>query len=313
MKKRSIMQPMARGLAVPRTPIVHAPPPIVVQPIPVYDAPNVPLPDASPVSNVSDDAEVARIDAIPWPRSKQVSVYTTQRRWRAIDVYVQTSEANPAAGIIGGQSAVSGNLLTVFVYAINRGMRTVIASGRRYIYDDANVPPWPLHIAAARALAERFEVVTHLRQAAAAGNLAGTISVSVLASDESTEPRANVGAFMANGAQALSGLVFGGAGSTLAPAPFELLAISAVNDAGAGAPRWVHVYDTTNVANDVTLNGSFPLFAYALPEEGTSEGQPLIIDTSALPKFVYGPRVVASSTPGATTAAGDVFLNAMVR
>lgn len=297
----SVKRPMSRvssaRLTLPTAqPAIYVPPPAIMVPPP-------------PPATIGGDAsyESSRVELATWPRGALVPIYTTQRRWKAIDVYVQPSEGNPASGVIGGADDLeSGNVLSIYVFAINNGIRTCVATGRRIIYDDANLPPFRAHVASSRVVADRFEVVAHLRQAAAAGDLAGGLLFNVLATDEVA-----AGAELAVGAEYISSSeikVGPAAGAALVPPPFEVLRVTGAN--ATTAMRWIHVHDTLVVAN-AGVNGVQPLIALPLPDE-TMGAAPTIVDLSGF-QFNKAPRIVTSSTATTTTRTTDCLLTALVR
>lgn len=103
-----------------------------------------------------------------------LSVYQTKKRWRAIDVYVASDY----------QGAAATDFLTVAVYAIVRGVRTLVASGR--MRPVLGLPtasaPGPKRVCAVRVQSQVFEVVV---QCSSAPNAAGqSVTIGVVATDE---------------------------------------------------------------------------------------------------------------------------------
>ena len=184
-------------------------------------------------------------------------------------------------------------------------MRTVVASGRRIVFDNAgnNYDPFAGPIVSTDALADRYEVVAHLRQSAAIADLAGGLLFNVVGVNDAGEPDPDAGVAISG---AFSSISTNAAGSTALPVPFELVRVSASSGAGAGVARWLHVHDTVSTG---FLAGLTPAISIPI----AADGGPLTVIDLRGSRFVKGIRIVSSSAPLTTTETGDCAITAWVR
>jgi hypothetical protein len=280
-------------------------------PAPPYDPPVPPLiaPQEAPRTGVAGDYEAYSVQ-LPWPRSRETTFYTTTRRWRACDVYVELPTQLTAASFV----------LSVFVYAVSQwGQKTLVASGRiNGITTDGNGQSWwepAKWIVAARSVAEKYEVTAFVTQQSGAPNLAGTPKLTVVASDEMTEPPPTVGAIMLRATQG-AGIRLSAVGLN-APPRLEVLGVQGVNDVAAA--RYLQLYDTSATSFGAITTAGFPPIAQwpmgAAIGGGISDytfryrsQSPALASVSPL-----GPALVISTTPGTFTPAADGWVTMMVR
>ena len=290
-----LVSPAVSRLSVPSMqPAIYVPPPAEIAP-----------PPPPPTVGGDDSYESSRVELAAWPGSVPQTVYTTKRRWRRLDVYVQPTDQNPAAGIVGGQfNFSSGLVLSVFIFAVNNGIRTCVASGRRIIFDYGATPrPFVSLIASTAVVAERFEVVTSFRKPAVAAELAGGLLFNVIGSNEAGEPNRETGVAVTG---AFSSITSYAAGAVAQVAPFELVRLSVANGAGVGVARWLHVHDTLSIGS---LAGLVPMISVPVSDDG---GPPTVLDMHGT-FFVKAPRIVTSSTALTTTETADCAITAWVR
>ncbi len=196
----------------------------------VSQAYNPPLvanpPPLPPVVNdgVGDDYESAFRDVkannVPTGTSGGVlTVYTTQRRWQAVDVYIATN--HQAASVI--------SWITVGIYAVTRGIRSLVASGRVRGAGVLTTASF-VRAATARVQADKFEIAlsrTGLPQDPA--NM--LVQVAVVASDEANTNEAESvdGATPTDTSMSITAVGFSGETAI----PGEFVALSAINNSGA--------------------------------------------------------------------------------
>jgi hypothetical protein len=239
-------------------------------------------------------------------------VYSTKRRWKAIDVYVQTT-GNFFLGPLAGTVYPA---IGILVFAVVGSTRTLVGTGRLGIAD-AGVPT---HVCSVHdVLADHFDVALDLSnlgngtfQTAAGGAVA---TVSVIASDQATTQADNVGvvaAFAPGGGgggssipamlgsvQALR-LVWNG--TTVTDARFRIHGIDAVGDV---ASRWLQLFDTTAPL----VNAQIPIFSIGVPHNAGAIADNMPSPFVANPalrayRFKFGIGVAVSSTPRTLTLAG---------
>ncbi len=233
-------------------------------------------------------------------------IASTKQQWRACDVYVSVQ---PSAASINGT-------LSFFVFAVARGVRTLVASGRLSLSPfsgeaAAPSPTAPVWVAAARCGASSFEVVgafsnTHADLNPSAVNM----TIAVIASNVDAPAPEDVGALpmglavgQLTGPLGKLGLITV-VGQTL-PRQLQLLGVCAVN--GAAAARFLHVHDTTDGA--IALGGLTPLWIYPM---GAAIGAG-IVDRSFRYRAQGALQLVCSSTLSTTTIVADCALQAWVR
>lgn len=250
--------------------------------------PPPPPPQAAPVLGIAASYEIVT-NTVDWSRAQESSVYITSRRWRACDVYVEFD-----AGI------ANAFILSVFVYAVAQGSRTLVASGRierSGVHPASNIQ-W---IVAARSVAERYEVTTRYDGSTLGPALPGKLKVTVAASDEMTSPPSGIGTLTRFGAP--SGVKFA-AVQTSVPPRLEVVHVQGVNEAG-GAPLYLMLFDNTS-PNFGTL--SDPIMVWPL---GSLDGDGAYETISF--RCALAPALAISSTAGVYTPAALGAVSLTVR
>lgn len=288
-----------------------------------YSPPVTPVAPPAPAAEVGRAADFEAFTyRIPQPANTTVyPVYKTHRRWRALDVYVNTDIA----------VMLSGTVISVFVYAIAaQGARTLVASGRLGnvqggFYNGANMqfgvaPTW---VAAARSQAQQFEIEASITWNPNSGQsaLLSELDITVMASDEANDPPPLLG-MVPLSTDVASGLSFpglttnGGFGSGI-PSMFrpELVGVQASIDDGDTGPRWLHFYDMPVLA--ALPANSTPVLSWplgpgpgygitdwdvrwrCLPPSGTEVGRGIVL--------------LGSTTATKTTVATDVTIQGFYR
>ncbi len=233
-------------------------------------------------------------------------IASTSKLWRACDVYVTVQ---PSAASINGT-------LSFFIFAVTRGVRALVASGRISLSPQsgeaaAPSPTAPVWVAAARCGASSFEVVgTFSNTHADLNPSVVNMTISVIASNVDAPPQEDVGALpmglacgQLTGPLGKLGLITV-VGQTL-PLRMKLLGVCAVN--GAAAARFLHVHDTTD--GTVALGGLTPLWIYPM---GAAIGAG-IVDRSFRYRAQGALQIVPSSTLSTTTIVADCALQAWVQ
>jgi hypothetical protein len=288
------------------TPVAGAPPSAAQPPVAPYDPPVVAGSPPAPMvvaDGVGDGYESAtRSMMITDIRSSALggptSVYATKKRWRAIDVYVETNY-RPDTGV----GLDPADFLRIGIFSIARGVRTFLAGGcvrSETAYTFAGVAfigdPGPQRVAFARAQSDRFEVVV-ARGTRPVNPLRDIANISIVCSDEANDeilPGQFDGAV-----QPTFALLNGGAVATQGMAghgmPIQMVALHAINT--SGAVRYLQLLDGTVGPPPGTTQLSFAIEA----------GRSIMIGEDAL--RAYRPMNIStaqSSTPIVTTASADV-------
>lgn len=295
-------------------------PPLALPPTPVFEAPqstHIEMPPPPPAldSGLADGYETftkeyfcSDLPIVAAAGNAPMSVYATKSRWKAIDVYGLTDFApvgNPSQAFI-----------TIGIYAIARGLRSLVASGR---IRGGTLGLPAQRIASARCVCDRFEVVAQRTNIVMANPAAMKVSLSVIASDhadtESGETTEGLGANQP-GNGGIIPVDVSGAPTLLTLAtpkaitvnqgqiPLQPYAIHAVNT--SAALRYIQISD---------VGGGTTLASFAIPP-----GESLIVtDPRLLRRFMslqFAGNTIAfrqSSTPIANTASADVNFAAWVR
>jgi hypothetical protein len=240
-----------------------------------YDQPVLPAPDPPPLPNegappaTDPEGFEARSVVYSWPWSADLSgglgpvVYTTRRRWHACDVYVSVNSR------AGGPPFEKG-VLSILIFAVSQsGARTLVASGR--VQDDPGelTSAAPLWIAAARSSAQRWEVVLAMYQGPGAASSDVDLTVTVVASEDTTRPPDLLGAIpvgtggATSTGQSVSASVVMGAPALGMAIPYpELCGLVWVNGAAAAA-RYLMYFEGVTPANGLTPLITWPLGAAA--------------------------------------------------
>ncbi len=230
-------------------------------------------------------------------------VYRTKSFWKALDVYFSTPPPTP-----GGPpfDPLSGGVLSIFVYALTlAGDRVLVSSGRfRSTQALAAATAFfsiPQHICTVRqSLAQQYEVRVAMGLTAP-GVKAQPLTVTVVASDDTTDKDESVGVVTAQPLIGASAFVVNAAAPFI-PLP-ELVGIEAVNAAAAPAPRFLLYWDFAGAPGAVP-----PVFAWPL---GDQAGDGYVNDKIRRRSFAFAIR--ASSTPGTLTAVADCNIQALIR
>jgi len=255
---------------------------------PLSPAVSPPLPQQPPVLGVSSDYE-AKTVPVTCTRGQEVSVYITSRRWRACDVFVEIPE-----------TVAQVFTLSIFVYAIAQGSRTLVASGR-LVFNSATPSLEPRKwIVAARTVAERYEVTARVDYSTIAPQFTNPLLVTVAASDEMTEPPDELGSITKYGSP--NGVKFAFVQMTIPPF-LEVLAVQGVNTAGAA--RYLMLFDDTSTS---FAGLTSPVMVWPL---GDSAGQGFADHIRY--RCRRAPALAISSTAGAYTAAADGAASITVR
>lgn len=262
----------AQAAGLPRVVLQAYNPPVIAQ------APPLPLIVNDGVGDDYESAyrEVKSVNVPGGTGGNVLSVYTTQRRWQAVDVYIATN--HQAASVV--------SWISVAIYAITRGVRTLVATGR-VRGGSANASTF-IRTASARVQADKFEIAlsrTGTPQDPAAMN----VQVAIVASDhaDTNEAESVDGITPANTTLTIAST---GVASEVAIA-FEPVVITAVNN--SGAVRYIQL---------ATAIGNPTLLTWAL---AIGEGLQYS-DQTVLRRFRGSDLLIReSSTPFAYTATTD--------
>lgn len=231
--------------------------------------------------------DIANVNANPLG----TPVYSTKKKWQGIDVHV---------AMTGFAAAGLAPHIIIAIFAVTRGVRTLVASGRTIVTAGRR-------IASARVICDSFDVVV-ARVTAPLGGV-GDVTISTVASNECVEDDNPLeGSVTAQGGPQLVNTQFTGPGTSgVALVPPELCFINADNNSGAA--RWYMVFD--QAAGPVV--GDRPRLSFAMPIAST-----LYIDQPGLRalRYVSGLFAGPSTTGGTYTPPGafpDIFHQVMFR
>lgn len=221
-------------------------------------------------------------------------IYATQKRWRGVDVYLQTTN-----GATNGTIAVQ-------IWANIRGMRTLVASARTF----ATTPPGPVarrfgpgkRVCSVRVFAENFEVVLAHD---GAWNANDTYQLLVVGTDEAVQDTNEI---VGARSMQIGETLFGAAPQGLLADnfPIELCSVEAANN--SGALRWLMLFDQTTTP----VNGDSPRHTFALPiGQSVFEAGPGLRTA----RYTRGLFLAPSTTGSVLTiaAANGVFANMWFR
>lgn len=252
-----LLPSLPEGLRPYAQPTLEAPPP-------------PPLPnEGSPPVNDPEGFEAKSV-LYSWPWAPDLSgglgpvVYTTRRRWHACDVYVSFSGRGSSG------PPLEKGVLSILIFAVSQsGARTLVASGR--VQDDPGelTIATPVWVAAARGSAQRWEVVMSMFQGPGAASSDIDLTVTVVASEDTTEPPPLLGSIpvgtggaTSTGQQVAASVVMGATGPLGMQIPYpELVGLVWVN--GAAAARYLMYFEGVNGANGNTPMLTWPLGAAA--------------------------------------------------
>lgn len=265
--------------------------PAVPEFLPTSPAPAAPPPGAL-ARKVTADHESCLVD-VPCPNSARVPVYTTTKRWKAIDVYL----AQPTFALGAGAT------IRVHVYAVTEGVRTLVGTG---CYRDVpTVTDDPSQwLVAVRQAADRYDVELSYNDLPTDG---ARIQLAVVASDEAQDSPLVLGAMAVGSTTNLISSV----NATAILAPFDPLELVGLTAAATVAQRYLHVHDRGSTAG---VGGTAPRLVFGFPAVGDSIQAELTAAMRAK-RFANGVCLAVSSTAGVTTlaAAGDVVYQGWVR
>lgn len=223
--------------------------------------------------------------------TSEISVYKTQKAWAGLDVYVNLPAYNYATG------AGTLRMATLRVYAITRGNRSLVASGRVSATKDAG--QGAVWVAAARCDADQFEVTWEadlFPSPQLPGVSSPQILVTCVASDRNTAIPAGLGQQVSNiGSLAIPQAMSGLHTATFTIPRMRICGVNAVNK--VNAPRILQFRTTGSVGN--------PFAAFGMP----AQGSPIFVETDGLFPGVprYNQIIVDILTAAGTAGAdGDV-------
>ncbi|NBU17519.1 MAG: hypothetical protein EBS48_11035, partial [Actinobacteria bacterium] len=297
-----------------RTPTAQAtPPPLALPPTAVYTpkeraiveapAPVLPLDSgiAEGYETFTKEWLCTDLPIVNAAGNAPMTVYRTKKRWQAVDVYATTNFA-PAGDPTNG-------FLTFGVYAIARGMRSLISTGR---LRGGTLGVGAIRVCGARVVADSFEVVVQRTNVVPADPAGMRVTVSVIASDraDSIDPDdyADFGGpttpgeagVIVLGASGLPNILTTATPKAITPnqgqIPITPVAIMAVNT--SAALRYIQLADGA---------GGTTLASWSVPIGSTI----WVTDSRILRRFRQqaGISVRQSSTPIVNTASADVNFN----
>jgi len=274
-----------RGPFVP--PGAYHPPPVpeleaavvLAKPGPPLTARHAPVVPSEPYESDVQHLLLADIPVV----SLAGPLFITSRRWRGIDVYVDTS-----FGPDGPQ------FVTVQLFANMRGFRVLVASGRTR----STLVAGPIRICSSRVLADSFEVV--VSQTAIPADPTLSITIGYVATDQAEDmDPVDVfeGAITPNPSGALDTFVGGLSSLSLPVAKLTtLVAIAGVNTLAVN--RFLLVFYRTVAP----VAGNLPNLSYLIPPFGS-----IFVDNPILRKrsvFASDWTVIPSTTGASLTFAG---------
>lgn len=215
-------------------------------------------------------------------------VYTTTKRWKGCDVWINVGDL-----VIPGPQVV--HALTVALFAIVQGVRTLVATGRYSREESVQGLKTKQMIRYRGGIAEKFEVQFGINVLTASP--ATIVQFAIMATDEAL----SVGEAEVEeaGTILIAGLANGFAQADTDVAPLELRGVVASSAVAlvAGTPRWLHVHDLATGGNPDT---HAPLFSWSL----TSGGGTFFARPTVTHRFTSGIMAVISSTAAVTTSIG---------
>jgi len=242
----------------------------------------------------------SRSFAFPMDMTNQEQpVWSTTRRWKAIDVYVA-----PQCVI-----ATFHGELSIFVYAETAGIRSLVASGRIDLANQGNfgrpvsLPAW---VCGGRSETTNYLVTYSFTDALQVLLVPqqGAFNVTCVASDRADPVPAGIGEFVAP----TVGGSFGTLGALASfPGKSELVALGGANTVAAA--RWLHVHDRIAPVVPAGLAGLTPRITFpmgAVIGDGFYTRDIRFRARGAL-------MVVCSSTALTTTAAADGAISVSFR
>lgn len=273
----------------------------------VYVPPEAPPPAPPEVINQNEGADyeavtsrvtVSTVKGVTMARSQEIPVYRTRKRRRGVDVYVDASQL----------AVRSGATVRILVYGISaNGGRALVSTGNLEISTNGaggvlTATSWPQAsrlVCSSRAICEAFEItLVYFDTAGAPGaRLQQVIPVTVVASDEATDPDPSIGLMCARNDWV---------GANFVVPKVELVQFEAFNQ--VAADRYILLIESTPAA----VGGAAAIMQWGLP---SGLGQSIWVtdinrrtrgDSSGLALF-------ASSTPNALTSVGDVIISSQWR
>lgn len=267
--------------------------------VPIYDPPAAPAaPPPPPIDNgaVFDGKVESYGKTLDVPQDIETQIAVTAKPWTAIDVYVS------------GVFSTNTSVLTISVYALVRGQRTLVAVGRAQQGNSGSALPRAQRVVALRApIAERYEVTAHFNE-----GTTNTFQIAVSASDHDASEidtqlvgsrpyqRSGTGELDLT-ANAVGGLFNG----------YELLEISAWHT--QAAVHWLQLHNGVPVVLGDTPIWTMP-FAQNEKAKFTWRDLRGIINTR-VPRHPdrYSQVAIAWSSTGTSFTAAAGFVQALVR
>lgn len=227
---------------------------------PVIAVPAAPPPPTFDGRAVDYETGQARI--INWPLATETLVYTTRKRWRACDVYVSVVQLAP--------SALAPFIVSVFVYAIVVGQRTLVASGR-LPFSNVGTALLPQNVwaCAARAGAEKFEVTVRADGADMQGKMG--IVATVIATDEAVAPLVRLGEITLTGnitfgtVSTTDAVQFATSSLTVKPPPrLEVVRVAGINSGSAARYLQLYEHGPGGAPTTVNMGDNFPVLEWPM-------------------------------------------------
>ncbi len=288
--------------------------------VPVYDPPLGVAASAQPslpASGVTSGIE-ARTVRVVWPTTatgavnpgEEIIVYSFTRQWRAVDVYIQDTNAFSL-----------GLVLSIRIYAISAESAPIlVASGRvGNVIAAASTLRIPAWVAAARSVSDRFMVTMTLGVIPVAGSgvpaaAAQFSDITCVGSNEANDVPPLLGTIPFTGAGAETGIIeTGAAGVPMGVPDPELVMVQAIVGPAVAAPRYLHVHDRTAAIAGLVPLYVFPLGAGVAAVGGGGFGGTFWFPPGLRSNGLGMWQVAVSSAMGTTTAVADCLLQGLVR
>jgi len=257
---------------------------------------------STPVDPIGIETYNVTVDPLPFGSNLvpvELLVYTTHRRWKAIDVFATPTVPTTFTGS-----------LNFYIYGINEGRRALLTSGRMDLTANSiatgplqiSVPTW---VAGMRSVAQTYQVVFSLTAPGPVGQQVGSVQITIAASDRADPVPDWVGTLRVAGTQ-----INGFALNTPRPTQTEIVGLAWTNLAAAA--RWLHIYET------VAVIGTNPAFFAGMTPNVAIFGAGSAIGAAFADRlFRYRTRgqflMFGSSTGSTSTAATDVHIEAVLR
>ena len=271
-------------------------------PAPPYDPPLDPTPPVSPLPYDGQGTDYESVVVpVAMPTNTTVKVWSSSRRWSAIDVSLSSK--------VAGFSATQGVNIGIQVWAIMGSQRVLVQTGRF-----SNLE-WqtrrPVHVVSYRGCAERWEVTLSFNFAPTTN--ADIVEVGIVCSDApAISVPESIGAMSMN---SFTGRLSTGQGLSMVAVEGDALQLVAIEGINASAAnRFLNVHDLVSVAASV---GAIPVISIRLPLNNALASPNPLHHLGVLSARRWWPliTVVMSTTANVTTLPGavDSFFNAWVK